>query len=110
MPRSTVTATIADWPSRLASLIGPRFGLGGIGGVEEHHRIGSLHSEARIEQVPEPVADDVDGDHRRHDSETGEDRHPGGVTQELAPRAEHRTPFGRRGTHTETEEAQRRPG
>src|SRR6185369_6225 len=63
--------------------------------------------EARVEQIAEPVADQVDAEHHREDREAGEQGQPPAGGEVVASLVEHRAPAWRRGRDAEAEEGER---
>src|SRR6185503_14087718 len=61
-----------------------------------------------IERVAQPVAEQVEGEHRDQDDEAGEGDHPPGAQHEFARIGEHGPPFRRGRLGAEAEETERR--
>src|SRR5262245_60517457 len=67
-----------------------------------------LYLEARIEIVPQTVAEQIEGEHGEADRDTREEDHPGRLPVEVGGIArEHQPPGGGRLGHAEAEERQR---
>src|SRR5258707_15704799 len=58
--------------------------------LDPHAR--SLTREARIPGFNQGIRHEVDAEYRKHDCESGEDRHPPGIEDELLGIIEHRPP------------------
>ena len=63
--------------------------------------------QARIEQIPDPVAEQVEAEHRDHDRRAGKHRGPRGHLHEGAALGQHAAPGRRRRLGAHPEEAQR---
>src|SRR5207245_1893585 len=78
---------------------------GGMAGPSRGSR--ALLSETWIEQVPEPVAEEVGAEHDERNGNAGHCRQPPGVGKVVAPLGEHRAPRGLRRLNAQAEEGQR---
>src|SRR5688500_6638109 len=68
----------------------------------------SADLRARVERVAQPVADDVEGQHREHDGGAGKERDPRRQRQELLALVQDRSPRRQRRLHADPEVRQRR--
>src|SRR5262249_52988687 len=97
------SSTCATPPSVTKSTLSPRTDSNSViaGGAAAH---------ARIEDVAQPVADQVEAHDRQGDGEPGGRRVPPGLRQELARLGDGPAPFGRGWRRPEPEEAERGGG
>src|SRR5919112_3725415 len=63
-------------------------------------------SQARIEKIPEAVADHLKGKNGQDDRDAGKQRHPVGLSDILPPGRDHRSPGRHLGTDSEAQEGQ----
>src|SRR3954451_14308388 len=72
------------------------------------HGVAAPAADTRVEDVAQPVAEEVDAEDDDHDREAGEDRHPHALVDVRAGGGEHVAPGGLGRLRSETEERERR--
>src|SRR4051812_30750959 len=94
-------------PKNLVVTAMPSIPLAASRATMEKVMVPSPPSEAWVERVTEPVADQVQAEHGQEDHKAREEREPRRFANELAAEAEHRAPCRRRGLGAEAKETER---